>query len=97
MDQAKFEAFRSEAVARGSDEVLVREWQPSKMTGAHTHPFSVWVRVTRGEMWLTVGDDVRHFRAGDEFTLAREVQHSERYGEEGATLWVARRHAQNDG
>ena len=96
MDQA-LEVFRNEAAGKGSNEVLVREWPPSKVTGLHTHPFSVWVRVIRGEMWLTVGNDVRHFRSGEEFTLARDVQHSERYGEEGATLWVGRRHAGNDG
>jgi hypothetical protein len=42
-------------------------------------------------MWLTVGENVRHFRPGDEFTLDREVPHAERYGDEGATLWVGRR------
>lgn len=97
MDQGNFEVFRSEAVAKGSDEVLVREWAPSKLTGSHKHPFSVWVRVVRGEMWLTVGEDVRHCGTGDEFTLDRDIEHSERYGAEGATLWVGRRHAKNSG
>jgi len=42
-------------------------------------------------MWLTVGDAVRHLLPGDTFTLDREVPHAERYGEEGATYWIARR------
>jgi len=42
-------------------------------------------------MWLTVGSTVRHLVPGDTFTLDREVPHAERYGEEGATYWVARR------
>lgn len=33
-------------------------------------------------MWLTVGDDVRHLRPGDEFDLDRELSHSECYGPE---------------
>jgi len=47
--------------------------------------------VVQGEMWLTVGNDVRHLTPGDTFTLGREVPHSERYGLEGATYWAARR------
>jgi len=47
--------------------------------------------VVQGEMWLTVGDDVRHLKQGDEFTLAHEAPHAERYGPEGATYWAARR------
>jgi len=97
MDPAKFEAFRSEAVAKGADEVLVRPWPAAKVLAAHKHPFSVWARVVRGEMWLTVADQVRHLRTGDEFTVDRDVQHSERYGDEGATLWVGRRHAGSNG
>jgi len=92
MEQAKFEAFRSEAVAKGSDEVLVREWPAAKVLETHKHPFSVWARVVQGEMWLTVGNEVRHLRSGDEFTVDRDVPHSERYGAQGATLWVGRRH-----
>ena len=42
-------------------------------------------------MWLTVGDDVRHFLPGGTFALDFEVPHAERYGEGGATYWVARR------
>ncbi|HUH92799.1 MAG TPA: AraC family ligand binding domain-containing protein [Casimicrobiaceae bacterium] len=58
---------------------------------AHTHRFAVGALVVRGEMWLTVGDAVRHLRPGDEFTLDRGVVHSERDGSEGATYWAARR------
>lgn len=33
----------------------------------------------------------RHLHAGDTFMLARDVPHTERYGPDGATYWVARR------
>jgi hypothetical protein len=42
-------------------------------------------------MWLTVDEEVRHLRPGDEFALDANVPHAERYGAEGATYWVARR------
>lgn len=93
MDQSAFEAFSAEARAQGFDEVLERKWSPTTVLESHTHPFSLRARVVQGEMWLTVGNEVRHLRAGDEFTLNRDVLHAERYGLEGATYWVARRSA----
>ncbi|HKA57474.1 MAG TPA: AraC family ligand binding domain-containing protein [Gemmatimonadales bacterium] len=92
MDLPTFATFSSEAKALGFDEVIERKWPPSTVLESHTHPFSVKALVVGGEMWLTVGDDVRHLRPGDEFTLDRDVPHAERYGDQGATYWVARRH-----
>lgn len=86
-----FTDFEAVSRSQGFDEVLERVWAPSAQTGTHTHPFSVAALVTRGEMWLTVGDDVRHLCAGDRFTLDRNIPHAERYGADGAVLWVARR------
>jgi quercetin dioxygenase-like cupin family protein len=93
MDRPSFEAFSGEAHADGFDEVVERKWPPSTVLPTHTHPFSVRAIVVEGEMWLTVGDDVRHLQPGDEFAIERDVPHAERYGEQGATYWVARRHA----
>lgn len=91
MTPTPFETFRDQALAEGFDEVLAREWPPLTELATHTHPFSVKAVVTQGEMWLTVGKDTRHLRAGDAFELARDVPHAERYGAEGAAYWVARR------
>lgn len=91
MSQRTLEAFQAEACAQGFDEIVERIWDPSTVVDSHTHPFAVRALVVRGEMWLTVGDDVRHLRPGDEFALERGVVHSERYGSEGATYWAARR------
>ena len=90
---AGFEAFAAAARAEGYDEVIVREWAPSLVLDTHRHPFAVKARVVRGEFRLTEGEAVRDLRAGDAFMLARDVPHAERYGPEGATVWVARRHA----
>ena len=91
MNQLTFQAFEANARAQGFDEVLERRWAPATVLEPHTHPFALRVLVVQGEMWLTVRDDVRHLRPGDEFALDRELPHSERYGAEGATYWVARR------
>ena len=91
MTQPTLEAFEAAARAQGFDEVLERVWAPSTVLASHTHPFALRAIVVAGEMWLTVGYDVRHLRPGDEFALERDVSHAERYGAEGATYWVARR------
>ena len=90
--QVTFETFEAEARAQGFDEVVERKWDPGTVVQSHTHPFSVRALIVQGEMWLSVGNDVRHLRAGDEFALDRDVTHAERYGAEGATYWAARRH-----
>lgn len=93
MDPATFETFATNARADGFDEVVERRWDAHTVLATHTHPFALSARVVQGEMWLTVEDDVRHLLPGDTFALDREVPHAERYGEEGATYWVARRNA----
>lgn len=87
-----FDAFEAHARAQDFDAVLVREWAPGTDTGLHTHPFAVQVQVARGEFALEVGGTTQHLRAGDTFALDAEVPHTERYGPEGATFWVGRRH-----
>jgi len=84
-------AFEAEARRRGFDEVLERSWAPNTVLDTHTHPFSAWAQVSRGEMWLTVDGRTQHLLSGDQFTLGYEVPHAERYGADGAAYWVARR------
>ncbi|MBS3998626.1 MAG: AraC family ligand binding domain-containing protein [Hydrogenophaga sp.] len=91
MNTPSFDMFRSQALSEGFDEVLEREWAPLAELDTHTHPFAVKARVSRGEMWLTVGERTQHLVAGDSFELARDVPHAERYGPDGAAYWVARR------
>jgi mannose-6-phosphate isomerase-like protein (cupin superfamily) len=86
-----FTEFESRLKARGYDEVLERRWDPGTVLETHVHPFDANAVVVQGEMWLVTGDDTRHLLAGDSFELPRGTAHSERYGSEGATYWVARR------
>jgi mannose-6-phosphate isomerase-like protein (cupin superfamily) len=87
-----FETFAAERRAAGFDEILERRWQPTTLIETHTHPFAVQALVVQGEMWLSVGERTQQLRPGDRFELEANVPHAERYGAEGATYWVARRH-----
>jgi mannose-6-phosphate isomerase-like protein (cupin superfamily) len=93
MPAITFSEFDADARAQGFDEVLERQWKPLTVLDTHRHSFAVKALVVQGEMWLTVGDDTRHLKAGDAFELELEQPHAERYGSEGATYWVARRNA----
>ncbi len=86
-----YERFEQAARARGADEVLVREWAPDFENPLHEHPFDTDALVVRGEFWLTVDGQTRHFGVGDTFQLARGVLHAEKYGPQGATFWAARK------
>lgn len=93
MSETPFQAFEAQTLAEGFDQVVERQWDAGVVLDEHTHPFSVKALVVRGEMWLTCGGTTRHLRPGDRFELGREEPHAERYGPEGATYWVGRRHA----
>lgn len=86
-------AFEAQARALGFDEVLERRWSPGVEVPPHRHPFAVQALVVQGQMWLTVGEHTQHLQPGARFELDREVEHSERYGPEGATYWAARRNS----
>jgi len=90
MTTMNLEAFTKQSLKEGFDEVLVREWSPGLVLDTHTHPFDVSAYVVKGEYWLTLDTQIKHLKAGDSFRLARDIPHAERYGMEGATVWVAR-------
>jgi len=96
MNAKTFEDFAIAARAAGFDEVLERGWAPDTVLDVHTHHFDAEAVVTQGEMWLTCDGVTQHLTNGHTFTIAREVPHSERYGSQGATYWVARRIAQKN-
>jgi quercetin dioxygenase-like cupin family protein len=91
MADAGFAEFEAAARADGFDEVLQKQWEPGRTLGTHAHAFDARLRVMSGEMWLTHGSDERHLRPGDGCELAAGVLHEERYGPDGALLWIARR------
>lgn len=88
--ELNLESFTAQALDEGFDEIVVREWAPHLEIDTHTHAFAVSAQVVRGEFWLTVEGQTRHLPEGASFRLARDVPHAERYGAQGATVWVAR-------
>ena len=60
-------------------------WSP------RVHDFAAKALLVSGELWLTIGAHTRHLRVGDTFEIDYRLAHSERYGDQGATYWVARR------
>ena len=91
MNPTSREEFTAQAFAEDFDEVLEREWPALTVLETHTHPFALKALIVRGEMWLTVDKETRHLVVGDSFSLERDVPHAERYGQDGAVYWVARR------
>lgn len=85
-----FGQFEASARAEGYDEILVREWAADAQTGDHSHPFDASLRVARGGFILTMDGTTRRLAAGDTCKVPRGTVHSEIYGREGATIWVAR-------
>jgi hypothetical protein len=92
-----FDAFAERMKKLGFDEVLKREWPPLTTVAEHAHPFDSNAIVVRGEMWLTTNGRTEHLLPGGTFELRARQPHSERYGPNGATYWVARRNAGSAG
>lgn len=92
MIDVSFEAFQARKLNEGYDEVLLREWAPGFANEPHHHPFDTDAVVAQGEFWLTLNDATTHYRCGDTFKVARGIEHSEKYGPNGATFWAARKH-----
>jgi quercetin dioxygenase-like cupin family protein len=88
---ATYDAFRAHPLLQGADEVLERHWSPDQVVEEHVHAFDADAVVSAGEMWLICGDQTQHLKVGDTFHLDAGTRHSERYGPQGATYWVARR------
>lgn len=86
-----YDAFRAHPLLQGADDVLQRHWAPDQVVPEHAHPFDADAVVSAGEMWLTRGGVTEHLKPGDTFQVPAGTLHSERYGPQGASYWVARR------
>jgi mannose-6-phosphate isomerase-like protein (cupin superfamily) len=92
MNNVTWPEFESAAQGQGYTECLKKVWDAGLTLDTHQHPFDVMARVVEGEMWLSHGGQTHHLQAGDDFRLAADVPHQERYGDTAVTVWIARRH-----
>jgi quercetin dioxygenase-like cupin family protein len=86
-----FSDFTLQAMDDGFDEVVQKDWAPDLAIEQHTHPYDVRVQVSAGQVQLSMASGTQTYGAGQGFYLARNVEHSEQYGPEGAHFWVARK------
>jgi quercetin dioxygenase-like cupin family protein len=88
VDRASFEASLRHG---GYDEILTRDWEPSRVVPEHSHPFDARALVLDGEVTLTWQGQTRTCRVGDEFVMNAGVMHTETYGPAGARFLVGRK------
>jgi hypothetical protein len=93
MNLPSYEEFCDQAMKNGYEEVIVREWKPNQVVELHQHEFKVSALVVRGNFTLTIDGVSRELSGGDRFELPKFKEHSEHYGSQGATFWVARNYS----
>ena len=89
MDQA---AFAKQLADEGFDEILTKSMPAGGQLGAHTHDFEVKALVTHGEVTLGVAGKLTTYRVGEVFKMAKLCEHTERYGDDGLSYVVGRKH-----
>lgn len=81
--------FRAGLAARGCDVVIV-EWEPGRVSPAHSHPFTACGLLLTGGFTLETAAGARELGPGDQFELAAGTSHVERVGAQGARILSGR-------
>ncbi|GAB2897404.1 cupin domain-containing protein [Microbulbifer echini] len=69
----RFDAYRLEA--EGSD-VLFASYPAGTSIPAHTHETDNYVVITKGELILSINENVRRFGVGDWYHVPADIEHS---------------------
>ena len=94
MDSIKIslDQFRELMLAAGYAHVTERSWEPNTKRDARAHTYDANAIVISGEMILGIkGSEPKKLVTGDTFNIAANTPHSEEYGTNGTTYWVARK------
>ncbi len=83
--------FEASVLAEGYSPTVQLDRVADFSMGDHQHPFDACALVTAGEFFITVGDDVCSYKAGDIFQLPAGTVHQEKAGPLGASYVVGRR------
>lgn len=84
--------FTESLTKEGFLDTLVVTREPNGEAGVHEHPFEAKALILEGELNLRVAGEERAYRGGDVFYLAANQPHSERYGPNGVTFLIGRKH-----
>ena len=87
MDRQSFES----ELKRDGYEIMTNTTSGVKANPEHCHPYDVRAMVLKGALTMTCGGEVRTYKAGETFTMARGRLHSESYGPEGAVTLLGRK------
>lgn len=90
--EAERAAFTARLQREGYDEILTKTVDANTVIDDHAHPYDVLALVLDGEAEIDCGQGPRTYRPGDVLEVARGVPHVERYGPDGYTFLVGRRH-----
>ncbi len=86
------EKFARQLTDEGFDEVLTKTLPAKQRVDTHTHPFAVKALVTAGQVTLGVGGELKIYRTGEVFSMAKGCEHSELYGDDGVSYVIGRKH-----
>lgn len=84
-------SFKAKLEKDGFADIETKQLDAGTSTMAHGHPFDVRALVLDGEIALTVDGETRHYRRGEEFTMAAGCRHAEQVGAAGVSYLVGRR------
>ncbi len=84
-------SFKERLARDGFGEAVSREWEAGTVNGSHTHDFAASALVISGEITVTTEDGATTCRAGDSFTLAAGIAHTESVGGDGVRFLVGRK------
>jgi quercetin dioxygenase-like cupin family protein len=85
------EAFLAQLTAEGFNEVVTVTREPNGSLDIHAHPFEAKALILTGDVTIRCGEEVRNYRAGDVFHLAKDIEHEEDYGPDGVSYLVGRK------
>ncbi|MCM5569266.1 cupin [Burkholderiaceae bacterium FT117] len=87
------EAFKRQLLADGYLEIVEKTMEPNLVIDMHSHPYDVRALVLAGTARIACsGEPEREYGPGDVLEVAAGRQHVERYGPDGYTFLVGRRH-----
>jgi quercetin dioxygenase-like cupin family protein len=90
--EAERSEFSQRLVREGFLDTEVKTIEAGKVVGEHSHPFDVRALVLSGQATIDCGAGPRTYRPGDIVDVAANVVHTERYGPDGYSILVGRRH-----